>query len=123
MNTLISFEIARLLKGNGFEHETTSYYGGSGELLPHSYTNNTMQRFRYSAPTIVETIMWLYEKHGIWISVDMVFEEDQTGFWYCIRQSKADDMAIMSDEFNSSTEAYEVAIKHTLENLIQGGNK
>jgi hypothetical protein len=29
----------------------------------------------------------------------------------------------MSDEFNSPTEAYEVAIKHTLENLIQGGNK
>lgn len=35
MNTLISFEIARLLKEKGFDQETPSYYGGSGELLPH----------------------------------------------------------------------------------------
>lgn len=123
MNTLISFEIARLLKEKGFEQETTSYYDGSGELLPYSYTNNFMQRFRYSAPTIIETVMWLYETRGIWISVDMVFGEDQTGFWYCIRESKVDDFAIQSDEFKTITEAYEAAIAYTFENLTQGGNK
>lgn len=119
MNTLINFEIARLLKENGFDQETPSYYGGSGELLPHSYKNNTMQRFRYSAPTIIETVMWLYETYGIWINVDMVFGDDQTGFWYCIRESKVDDVAIQSDEYETITEAYEAAIVYTLENLVK----
>lgn len=118
MNTLVNFEIAKSLKEKGFEQETTSYYGGSGELLPYSYKNNTMQRFRYSAPTIIETIMWLYETYGIWINVDMVFGDDQTGFWYCIRESKVDDVAIQSDEYETITEAYEAATVYTLENLV-----
>lgn len=118
MNTLVNFEIAKSLKVKGFEQETTLYYGGSGELLPYSYKNNTMQRFRYSAPTIIETIMWLYETYGIWINVDMVFGDDQTGFWYCIRESKVDDVAIQSDEYETITEAYEAATVYTLENLV-----
>lgn len=63
--------------------------------------------------------MWLHETHGIWTSVDMVFGDDQPGFWYCIRESKEDDVAIQSDEFKTITEAYEAGITYALENLIQ----
>ena len=70
------------------------------------------------SPTIADVVMWLYKKHGIWISVDMVFDEHQTGFWHCIRQSKIDDIAIQSDDYLKITEAYEAAIEYTLNNLI-----
>ena len=48
----------------------------------------------------------------------MVFEPEQTGFWYCIRQSKEDDKAIDSEEYNSPQETTEAALKYVLENLI-----
>ena len=69
--------------------------------------------------TIADVVDWLYNKHGIWISVDMIFEEHQTGFWYCIRQSKVDDSDIQSeDEYPTTKETYEAAIIYTLNNLI-----
>ena len=70
------------------------------------------------SPTIADVVMRLYKKHGIWISVDMVFGEDQTGFWYCIRESKEDDFAVQSDDYGTVTEAYESAIEYVLNNLI-----
>ena len=48
MNKEVNFEIAKLLKEKGFR------------LLPD---------FKSSYPTIAEVVMWLYEKHGVWISV------------------------------------------------------
>ena len=79
---------------------------------------------------ISEVVMWLYENHKIWIYVDGDFRphiikdnvdlnhkgevnktvllEGKTKIQYC---------------WDSPTEAYEAAIKYTLENLIQGGNK
>lgn len=67
---------------------------------------------------ISDAVMWLYEKHGVWISVDMVYEEHQTGFWYIIRESKPDDMDIQSEEYKTPTAAYEAAILYVLNNLI-----
>lgn len=41
MNIKVSFQIAKLLKERGFDESTT--------------------------PTISDTVMWLKEKHGVWI--------------------------------------------------------
>ena len=122
MTTPVNFELAKLLKEKGFDKPCIACYDKCDMLS--SYVENVFEPKNYntssfvkSAPTIAEVVMWLYEKHGIWISIDMVYEEDQTGFWYCIRESKIDDIAVQSEEYNSPTEAYEAAIEYTLKNL------
>ena len=71
---------------------------------------------KYEQHQVVE---WLRVNHGIWISVDMVYETTQTGFWYSIRQSKEDDKAICSNEYPTPQEAYSAAFDYIFnKNLI-----
>ena len=69
MNTPVSFELAKLLKEKGFDGNYFHYWNmvnHSGEWKVDTsiweYTDNYIE-----APTIAEVVMWLYEKHGIWI--------------------------------------------------------
>lgn len=65
----------------------------------------------YLAPTIAEVVMWLYEKHGIWIWVEKNTNNLFTA-WV-----KTNIPYTMPDT-NSPTEAYEAGIEHILKNLI-----
>ena len=75
-----------------------------------------------SAPTIAEVVMWVYEKHGIWINVER--HEPKSLFnWVIIYQ---DDVAVKESRGNgykSPTEAYEAAIEYCLTNLIKEHGK
>jgi len=73
----------------------------------------------YLAPTIAEVVMWLYKKHDIWITVCVVngFE-----FGYWIHRNSDRKRLNPNDQGKLSlnpTEAYEAAIKHTLNNLVR----
>ena len=126
MNTPVSFELAKLLKEKGFKSESKAFYDGSGELLHYNHSNNVMQRFRYEAPTISEVVMWLYEKHGIWIEVRHIKTFNVNRFHVIIWDYKdtSDYMTIHCDNgvgyevWDSPTEAYEAAIEYTLKNLL-----
>ena len=138
MNKSVNYELAKLLKEKGFNEQSSCFYtkpnskmfglDEHGRCYPIKNNPKTLwvignavtlnEKNVYLAPTIAEVVMWIYEKYDIWISVDMVFEEHQTGFWYCIRESKDTDHAITSDEYNTSTEAYEAAIQYCLNHLI-----
>jgi len=109
MNTLVSFELARLLKEKGFNIEKQNFYNSYGQL------NKDIEDFfipRYEAPTISDVVMWLYEKHGIWIAVDL--DDDDT--FVCVVRSESYVTAF--DNTNTPTEAYLQAIEYTLKNLI-----
>ena len=132
MNTPVSFEIAKLLKEKGFDIPCWSYYSSLnlytfelGDWNNHTIGDTSMHKRNagyYSAPTIVEVVMWLYEKHGIWISVDT----DITGkFRQILRKHNSNDRVwevkntfSISEYYNSPTEAYEAAIEYTLKNLL-----
>jgi hypothetical protein len=103
LNKPVNFTTAKLLKEKGFEIFTAFEYTDSGKLVER---RKCVQNRLCSAPTIAETCMWLYEKHGIWISVDSI--DDSTIFRHCFSNI----------DFNSPTEAYEDAIEYTLNNLI-----
>ena len=128
MDTTVNFEIAKLVKKEGYDNVTDLIYmtNHSKEVLfeninglKHSDGNNPF----CSAPTIAEVVMWLYEKHGIWISVDI----GMTGFYghykvnpqntlpSNLKQGWANDQ---DNPAKSITEAYEAAIDYTLENLM-----
>ena len=78
------------------------------------YNLKTSEDF-ISAPTIAETIMWLYEKYGIWIWVERCstlfrpyaeeIGNERFGKWG-------------GHKYNSLTEAYLKAIEYTLKTLV-----
>lgn len=146
MNTPVSFELAKLLKEKGFDTPTFYYY--ENEKLVEPYLENgssTDTEFRVdlsdlkeyfnkwsktvSAPTVVEVVMWLYEKHGIWISVEC---DCYAELWFSklsvaseknwdnidLRHEIISAAKKFPNEHNSPTEAYEAAIEYTLNNLI-----
>jgi len=137
MNTPVSFELAKLLKEKEFDENCSDYYTQTGNLNSDGWGDiiyeqgfgsgepDRMLRFNYSdfnknqketcflCPTIAEVVMWLYEKHEIWIGVEA--SDDFTMFCFRVRKK---EVSRLSFDYNSPTEAYEAAIKYTLNNLI-----
>ena len=137
MNTPVKFELAKLLKEKGFDEPTTDCYNLNGLLFSNGWCEyiaddpefdglvypNKLKEKDVLTPTIAEVVMWLYEKHGIWISVEMTGSKkfyprgrmiDKTG------QHHVGDFKVNGERLicNSPTEAYEAAIEYTLNNLI-----
>jgi len=73
------------------------------------------------APNILQVVMWLYEKHGIWISVVPYNDEElsQT-LWENKIIHISNDYNDCSDYtfYHSPTESYLSAIEYILNNLI-----
>lgn len=104
MNTPVSFPIAKLLKEKGFVfRQNETYYNPV----------NGFTKYENITPTFSEVIMWLYEKHKIWISVDP--ENDTNTWFHTITNGKS--ITVFGD-YTSSTEAYEAGIEHILTDLI-----
>lgn len=120
MNTRIKFETAKLLKEKGFDKKVKPFYNAlvDNQLVESDiigWANNLPDW--YPAPTIAEVVMWLYEKHGVWIPVDAPHKLLKS--WY-LKVYKINDEVTLIEEslFNSPTEAYEAAITYVLNNLI-----
>ena len=115
MNTPINFELAKLLKEIGYDKPTILHRDLEGNL-PFNYNecfikeNWNHNPYLFSAPTIAEVVMWLYEKRGIWISVNY----DQETQWYYNIVHISEKGGNLVDKFNSLTEAYEAAIEYAL---------
>lgn len=79
--------------------------------------NNPLYFKTYSAPTIAEVVMWLYEKHGIWIvAFPELFNGTEVRFYPSIfEQGVGEDI---EQYFNSPSETYEAAIEYCLTKLI-----
>lgn len=118
MNISVSFKIVKLLEKIGWKLPYTIEY-----LEELQGTNNYIE----SIPTIAEVVMWLYEKHGIWIKVDVAAKY----FWhpsilniedgsFKVHPSYVSQKFIEKENrmYNSPTEAYSAAIEYTLNNLI-----
>jgi hypothetical protein len=83
--------------------------------------------FKDSYPTIAEVVMWLYEKHEIWIEVNHIKTFGINRFHITIWNYKdtSDYITIYHDDigpgykvWDTPTEAYLAAIEYTLNNLI-----
>ena len=133
MNTPVSFEIAKLLKEKGFDIPCWSYYSSLnlytfelGDWNNHTIGDTSMHKRNagyYSAPTIVEVVMWLYEKHGIWINGGLYAHLGNVSkFQFTIESQKSKStnsiVQLNINPFNSPAEAYEAAIEYTLKNLL-----
>lgn len=125
MNTTVPFELAKLLKEKGLDEETAHYYTSEGELFfdtDFPSLLSTKPRVWFPAPTIAEVVMWLYEKHGVWIEICVDWDGD---FLYKIKSSSLPDAKIGKwpcesslGIFDSPTLAYLSAIEYVLKNLV-----
>ena len=113
-------EIFKKLTKKGYKH----YYEGTVEELDSMDKNNPNLHSE-----IMQAIIWLYEKHRIWVEVRLTDNSRDYYFDYTIITSKDrdfndedgfDSAKIIYDKnkHNSPTEAYEAAIEYTLNNLI-----
>jgi hypothetical protein len=124
MNTTIDFSTAKLLKEKGFNEPCRFVHDNWNNIedwydIGREYHRNSEKNASvyYSAPTIVESVMWLYKKHGIWVWV----EKQYNPIYFrpvvdCISpNSKTHRLALY---LHTPTEAYTAAIEYTLLNLI-----
>lgn len=127
MTTTVKFELAQILKEKGYDVPTLSFYfkiGAKGNGgTPFNWNIYKHKDSDFSAPTIAEVCMWLYEKHGIWIEVGSgnLFHKDK--FYILIKIHNVDrwDLTSLDNKihspYNTPTEAYEAAIEYVLKNL------
>ena len=124
MNTPVSFEIAKLLKEKGFDERLNYYYDSFGDIGSSKVKVNwnESEELLCSAPTIAEVVMWLYEKHGIWIRVTPKPYSHFLTHWRWEHMST--DYSTRNcgwertEDYLLPTEAYEAAIIYILKNLI-----
>ena len=145
MNTHVISKIAKLLKEKGFDVPVRNYYllKEEGNYLHEGFEDSYWGDNRIvnwnkdvvgikpfegfiSAPTIAEVVMWLYEKHGIWISVDIDGENFDI-FYFLVYRNHEERVKEYIKKFNDENyntnyktpvEAYEAAIDYSLKNYI-----
>ena len=113
MNTPVSFETKNILFNKGWRYKLS--LDETGRRVENSLAEQRWNEgdLTYIDITITEVIMWLYEKHGIWISV-LQHTKNSEGKYF---EAFVNSMTFSG--YNSPTEAYEVAIEYTLKNLIK----
>ena len=85
----IPYEQALALKELGFDEPCFGHYS-NGELVYSNHTNNTMQRFRYSAPLYQQAFRWFREKYSIQSTIEPTKDQHrfELGFNYWIWNTK-----------------------------------
>lgn len=130
MNNSVNFETAKILKAKGFNLKVIHFYNyerlsclsdkdrqlNDGLVNYNPINWNSTKEHYTSAPSIAEVIMWLYEKHNIWISVTYQRHSEGKHWRYTIKRIYGTETVLW--EHNTPEEAYEAAIEYTLKNLI-----
>lgn len=124
MNKEVSFNIAKLLKEKGYNLPCKKYYPDDSNLLSTNRGSIRHKAYRINTPTIAEVVMWLYEKHGVWITVNWYNYNNNSIFWsYTIEKivsypKPIDYTPKKTTNCSEPIAAYEAAIEYTLNNLI-----
>lgn len=121
MNTSINFEIAKLLKEKGFDEPTLNWYHKDTKKFNINDLMFSMNKItdNYSAPTIADVIMWLYEKYGIWIVVNIAIDNLWYFELYNLKDKRNAEIPIQESFYTTPSEAYQEAINYTFKNLIK----
>lgn len=115
MNKPVKYSLAKLLKEKGFNQDDCKDYWEEGlnsdtpdkiELNGYGEASTNF----WAAPTIADVVMWLLEKHRIWIAVS--FNKEEGTFQWKINGELGRFKEI------TPVRAYETAIEHVLNELI-----
>lgn len=130
----VSFETAKLLKEKGFDDVCHAFYDKDGifinflQFVGNSNFKGVNEEKITFAPTLQMTVKWLRKKgFHVFVPLEIDYDEDERGDkWYHdatyypeIR--RVSDGKIMYDDgalYATPEQAYKVAIRYCLENLI-----
>jgi hypothetical protein len=133
MNTSVSFNLAQLLKEKeviikplslknktdyieGYELDTEDAEDFL-KIRDFQFEDNVCSHL-YLKPTIAEVVMWLYERHSIWVKVECPENSVNNDWVSYIHKIGKFECIFASHIVSSPTEAYEAAIHYCLKNLI-----
>ena len=123
----VSFEVAKLLKGKGFEGNINAYYhiwdNGNRVCSVREFTHSEAPYLYIPAPTLQMATKWLREVHNLNVEV----YRTACGYIGCIvgipsgtdikfLEDDGDDLP--SGQYTKFENACEAAIKYSIENLI-----
>jgi hypothetical protein len=74
---------------------------------------STQKKVTHSTQSLLDVVMWLYEKHGIWISVDP--DNDIDTWFYTISHGTS---TTVFGNYSGPIEVYEKGIEHVLNSMI-----
>jgi len=129
MNTHVNFETSKLLKEKGFDEPCSTSWETQYSKEP-TITVSITQKYRssthpvgeLSAPTIAEVVMWLHEKHDVWIMVTKNHYETLVRWDFYVNSNFNNDYSRQHNRdlfgYYSPADAYEAAIEYTLNQLI-----
>lgn len=83
----VSFEVAKLLKENGFKGEREHFYEDNKITNYINYWFRITPEQRYEAieaPTLQMAMKWLREVHNIFISIDIYSKDLEGNIRYCV---------------------------------------
>ena len=123
MNTPVNFELAKLLKEKGWDKPTDSRWFYDTEYFTYRFSSEGATKWTpkeensYPAPTIAEVVMWLYEKHQIYVFADPVYDfSSWTPRIY--KKGSNNDLFKGVYEYSDMNTAYEAAIEYTLTKIL-----
>ena len=122
----VSFEIAKLLKENGFDEPCYAYWHEDENRLIFSYSMHAIRNitnpcfFGPAVPTLQMAMKWLRKIHKLEIYPfhDML---QGNAWWYRIERNTGLSSVVEKEEddiYRTYEQACEAAIKYCLENLI-----
>lgn len=116
----VSLDIARILKQKGFNETCDDYWEeGLNSSTPDKWKLNYYEEAAtdsIKAPTLLQTVMWLYKTHNIWIGVNQKVVMDRF-YWNIVIDPNMSPI-VSTNEINSPEKAYQEAILFTLCHLI-----
>jgi len=126
MIPLVKYPLAKLLNDKEFKLEPYLKIDDQNPKNLNSNYNPREYQPWYLDLSLAEVVMWLYEKHGIWIEVRHIKTFNVNRFHVIIWNYKdtSDYITIHCENgvgyevWDSLTEAYEASINYTLNNLI-----
>ena len=120
MKTPVGFEIARLLTYTNFNQRSVDVgYTVSTKELSFDYPLEYTNRKAIAAPNIAEVVMWLEDKHYIWISVLCDCGNENLFTFKIYSTEPGEESCLFNGEnYNLPTEAYLAAIEYTLKQII-----
>jgi hypothetical protein len=117
----VSFETAKLLKEKEFNEASLYGYNNKAQIIGGGlyYSNDTVQKNIYTAPTQALVMKWLREVHSIFISIAFCTYPTKKRVTWIPEISTFDSVFPESAiEYDSYEQACEAAIKYCLEKLI-----
>lgn len=125
----VSFEVSKLLKENGFDWFTYSYYTkddvdekpyfGMENLCPDNWNGEVdeVNDLWFSAPTQQMACRWLRKEKGIHILPE-ISEVKENPKYYCMIWKTSTLESFIIELFDSYEDAIEAALQYVLTNLI-----